>query len=61
MEKVYELAKVLANPKVQLELSIKFNEPFVNPKIFADYFNQVNYEEERMEGSVIIVFFDIEY
>lgn len=42
VEKVYKLAKVLTNPKVQLELSTKFNEPFVNPKIFMDYFNQVS-------------------
>ena len=41
VEKVYKLAKVLTNPKVQLELSTKFNEPFVNAKIFMDYFNQV--------------------
>ena len=43
VEKVYKLAKSLINPAVQLELSTKFNEPYVTPKIFMDYFNQVRH------------------
>ena len=38
---IYKLAKSLTNPAVQLELSTKFDEPYVTPKIFMDYFNQV--------------------
>lgn len=54
VEKVYKLAKVLTVPKVQLELSTKFNEPFVNPKIFMDYFNQVIEEFESVVPRVYI-------
>lgn len=41
VEKVYALAQVLVTPSVQLELCTKFDEPFITPKIFMDYFNQV--------------------
>lgn len=40
-EKVYRLAEILVTPAVQLELCTKFDEPFITPKIFMDYFNQV--------------------
>lgn len=42
VEKVYSLAEVLVIPSVQLELCTKFDEPFITPKIFMDYFNQVS-------------------
>lgn len=41
VEKVYNLAEALIIPAVQLELCTKFDEPFITPKIFMDYFNQV--------------------
>eukprot|EP00752_Nemacystus_decipiens_P014993 g13350.t1 len=41
-EKVYRLAEILVNPKVQLELCTKFDEPYITPKIFMDYFNQMD-------------------
>lgn len=43
VEKVYGLAEVLVIPSVQLELCTKFGEPFITPKIFMDYFNQVSF------------------
>ena len=41
VEKVYRLAESLVIASVQQELCTKFNEPFITPKIFMDYFNQV--------------------
>lgn len=41
-EKVYRLAEILVTPAVQLELCTKFDEPFITPKIFMDYFNQMD-------------------
>ena len=47
MEKVYHLAESLVITSVQLELCTKFNEPFITPKIFMDYFNQVRFSNYR--------------
>lgn len=43
VEKVYRLAETLIIPAVQQELCTKFDEPFITPKIFMDYFNQVGF------------------
>ncbi|CAM9338772.1 unnamed protein product [Hapterophycus canaliculatus] len=42
VEKVYRLAETLVIPSVQMELCTKFDEPFITPKIFMDYFNQMD-------------------
>eukprot|EP00904_Undaria_pinnatifida_P008153 jgi/Undpi1/4468/HiC_scaffold_17.g07822.m1 len=59
VEKVYHLAESLVITSVQLELCTKFNEPFITPKIFMDYFNQMDALDKYMFGEACHPAFDI--
>ncbi|CAM9674844.1 unnamed protein product [Ectocarpus sp. 13 AM-2016] len=50
VEKVYRLAETLIIPAVQQELCTKFDEPFITPKIFMDYFNQMDALDQYVFG-----------
>ncbi|CAM9135904.1 unnamed protein product [Laminaria digitata] len=58
VEKVYGLAEVLVIPSVQLELCTKFGEPFITPKIFMDYFNQMDALDQFVFGDACHPAFD---
>lgn len=54
VEKIYRLAEVLVIPAVQLELSSKFGEEYITPRVFMDYFNQVGWYPEACLNFVFV-------